>query len=173
MQEELEEEFPEGPSKTQRKREMEALQDIGLELVKRSKETLVTFDLPEALFDAVIEAKRLTKNEAKRRQMQFIGRLMRDIDPAPIRKKLEELRGESAEHNALLHETERWRERLLADERSFEEFARNFPRADLSHLRSLVRSVQKDRANEKPPKLYRTLYRELRDILFGTESHED
>src|SRR5438128_9573144 len=76
------------PSKTQRKREMHDLQSLGTELVGLSEQQLASIELPERLLDAVMEAKHMTKFEAKRRQMQYIGKIMRDVDPEPIRERL-------------------------------------------------------------------------------------
>lgn len=79
---------PESPSKTQRKHRMHALQELGAELVLLDPSRLEKLDLPEALADAIALARRLTRHEAKRRQMQYIGRLMRDVDPEPLREAL-------------------------------------------------------------------------------------
>ncbi len=79
---------PEPPSKTQRKHRMHALQELGAELVLLDPSRLEKLDLPEALADAIALARRLTRHEAKRRQMQYIGRLMRDVDPEPLREAL-------------------------------------------------------------------------------------
>ena len=107
---------PERPSKSQRKRDMQALQDMGAELVELSPERLARIDMPDALRGAIREAQRLTRHEARRRQLQYIGRLMRDADPAPIREALDAVKGVSAIENARQHRLEKLRERLLEDE---------------------------------------------------------
>ena len=172
MQEEeqdLEDQYT-GPSKSHRKREMHALQDIGEQLVGLNSQRLAELDLPEKLLDAVREAKRLTHFGAIRRQMQYIGKLMREIDADEIRKKLVLWDAQSKENATEFHLVERWRERLLTDEKTFEEFARSYPQADLTHLRNLARSIQKDRLADKPPKQFRAFFRQLRDIIrSGTE----
>jgi len=80
------------PSKTQRKREVESLQAMGAELVLLSRETLESFDLPTELAEAVVEAKKIKQHSALRRQLQFIGKVMRNIDPEPIRQRLQDLK---------------------------------------------------------------------------------
>src|SRR5215831_7305874 len=103
-------------SKTRRKKDAHALQDIGMRLVQLDLKRLSAFDLPETLFDAIIEAKRIRAHGARRRQMQLIGKLMRDVDPAPVREKLDMLNRTTVHQVARLHSLERWRDRLLEDE---------------------------------------------------------
>lgn len=166
MQEEQDQqEQYDGPSKSHRKREMHALQDVGEQLVELNSQRLTELDLPEKLLDAVKEAKRLTHFGAIRRQMQYIGKLMREIDVDDLRKKLVLWDAQSKENAAEFHLVERWRERLLNEEKAFDEFARTYPQADLTHLRNLVRSILKDRIADKPPKQFRAFFRQLRDII--------
>ncbi|MQY50716.1 ribosome biogenesis factor YjgA [Rhodocyclus gracilis] len=162
-------------SKTRRKQAMEELQTLGEELAGLSSDRLKKIDLPESLHDAVRQVQRMTRNdEARRRQMQYIGRLMRDIDPEPIRAALAEARGDSAVEIARMHRLERLRAAILADERALGEVANEFPGADLQHLRALRRSALKEQANGKPPRSYRALFRELRalsgDTTLGTDA---
>ena len=152
-------------SKTQRKRESHSLQDIGEELVALSAERLAQVDLPGALRDAVLDAQRISKFGALRRQMQYIGRLMREVDPAPIRERLDAWKGQSTQETARLHQLERWRERLLKDDQAMAEFATAHPRADLQRLRALVRNAQREAAESKPPKSYRELFQALREAF--------
>ena len=154
-------------SKTSRKKEMLALQDVGEELVALSPQRLSELDLPEKLMDAVMEARKLTQFGAIRRQMQYIGKLMREVEVDEIKAKLTLWDAQSKENAAELHQVERWRNRLLDEEGAFEEFASSYPQADKTHIRNLVRSIQKDRLADKPPKQFRALFRELRDIIRG------
>jgi ribosome-associated protein len=154
-----------GPSKTQLKKEMHALQALGEELVQLNDGQLAEVPLPERLRDAIIEAKRIRQHEGRRRQMQYVGRLMREIDAEPVREKLAGWKGVSREATSLLHHVERWRERLLDDAAAMQEFAAAHRSADLQQLRTLVRSIRKERAGDKPPKHYRELFRVLREIL--------
>lgn len=155
-----------GPvSKSQRKRESTALQDLGEALVALSADRLARMELPEALRAAVDEARRIRKFGALRRQMQYIGRVMRDLDPAPIRAQFQALEGQSRAHTAWLHRVERWRERLLADDEALGELMARHPGTDAQHLRSLVRAARHETAAGKPPRAFRQLFRVLRDLI--------
>lgn len=153
------------PSKTKIKKQMLDLQDIGEQLVNLNKEQLAELDLPETLRDAVREMKRINKFGAQRRQMQYIGKLMRGIDPAPIIAKLEVWSGKSHQHIAWLHRVERWRERLLEDETALTELLADHPEADAQRLRALIRNALKEKELAKPPKSYREIFQVLREIL--------
>src|SRR5258708_16467469 len=108
----------EAPSKTRRKQEMHSLQDLGERLVELKADQLRQFDLPEELAIAINDYRRFTKWEARRRQMQYIGRLMRDVDPAPIAARLDQWNQTSREAVAGFHAAEAWRDRLLAGDDS-------------------------------------------------------
>jgi len=149
-------------SKTKRKREMHELQALGVALVELSESQLDFLD--EALRRAVLEAKRISAHEGRRRQMQYIGRLMRDIDPAPIRARLEEINGGSAQANARHKRLEALRGRLMADDAALTEFAATHPSADLQALRALIRNSRKEQKEGKPPRAYRELFRLLKSI---------
>ncbi len=158
-------------SKTRRKQEMHALQDIGEQLVQLDLKRLAELGLPETLNDAIIEAKRMHKHEARRRQMQFIGKLMRDVDATPILEKFDLWSGVTLQHTAWLHLLERWRSRLLADERAFAELGQEYPAADLQHLRALARNAHKEKLANKPPRSFRALFHELQTVIpEGTET---
>ncbi|MFZ1547641.1 MAG: ribosome biogenesis factor YjgA [Candidatus Nitrotoga sp.] len=153
------------PSKTKIKRQMHDLQDIGEQLVGLSTDKLKQMDLPESLFDAVREMKRINKFGAQRRQMQYIGRLMRDVETAPIVAKLEAWSGKSNQHIAWLHQLERWRDRLLESDTALTELLTEHPEADAQRLRALVRNAIKEKELAKPPKNYREIFQVLREIL--------
>jgi ribosome-associated protein len=162
----------EKPSKTQRKREMHELQTLGTRLVELNSEQLAAIGLPEGLRDAIEFARRTTKHEARRRQMQYIGRLMRSVDPGPIREKLKIWDGVSAQHTAEQHKVERWRDRLIEDDSSVNELVRAHPAIDARHLRALARKARDERASGAPPRAYRELFRALREIVVES-AHED
>ena len=158
-----------GPSKSQRKRDMTALQDLGAELVTLSKERLAKIDMPERLREALLEAQRITRHEAKRRQMQYIGKIMRDVDAAPLRAAMDEINGMSKAATIRQHQLERLRARLMEDEAVFSEVARDYPGADMQHLRQLRRNALKEAQQGKPPRAYRELFRELRALEVAGE----
>jgi ribosome-associated protein len=150
-------------SKSQRKREMTALQDMGAELVKLPRGRLEKLDLPESLFNALLEAQRLTSHGAIRRQMQYIGKLMRAVESEPIAEQLAVIRGESAAAKAEFHALERWRERLILDDQALTAWLSDHPGADVTQLRQLIRNARREAAGGKPPKSSRALFRLLRD----------
>lgn len=153
------------PSKTRLKKQMLALQDLGAALVALNEEQLVSLALPDRLHEAVLAAKRVTSFEARRRQLQYIGKLMRTVDPEPIRARLDEWKASSREQAARLHHLERWRERLLADEAALAELLSAYPHADTQQLRALVRNAQRERDANQPPRSYRALFQLLRELL--------
>lgn len=153
------------PSKSQRKRESQALQDLGEALVALSPERLARLDLPDDLRAAVREAQRIHKFGGLRRQKQYIGKLMRDLDAAPIRAQLDALEGHSRSQTAYLHRLERWRDRLLEDDKAMAELLGEHPGADAQHLRALVRNAKREAAENKPPRAFRELFRALRDLI--------
>lgn len=152
-------------SKTKLKAEADAAQSIGKKLIALSKDRLIKLALPEALFDAVLEAKRLTANGAIRRQLQYLGRLMRDIDSAPIEAQLQAWEGKNTQENARFHGMERWRDRLIAEPTALQEFLNANPLADIQQLRTLIRNAQKEAAANKPPKSSRELFKLIRQIM--------
>ena len=155
----------EAPSKTQRKKQMHELQDLGTELVMLSSEHLDALDLPERLRDAVVDARGMTKHGARRRQMQFIGKLMRNVDAEPIRERIAALHATSHAAVARLHLIEGWRDKLLADPGALDEFLAQYPGADGEHLSSLIRGVSEERAGGRPPRNFRALFQALRDTM--------
>ena len=153
------------PSKTQRKNEMHALQTIGEQLVELNTDRLKQLDLPESLLDAVREAKRITSHGGLRRQMQYIGKLMRHVDAGPIQAKFDAWAGVSNQEKALFHSMERWRTRLLEEDSALQEFLGKHPEADVQHLRTLIRNAHKEAAAGKPPKSSRVLFQEIRTLI--------
>ena len=157
-------------SKTQRKQEMAELQALGERMVALNEGQIAAIEMPEFLRDAVLEARRIKGHESRRRQMQYIGRLMRDVDPAPIREKISQWDGQSIANVALEHSIIRWRERLLEDEGALTGFARQYPGADIRQLRLLVRNANAERAAGKPPRSFRELFRLVRETVTGTDA---
>jgi ribosome-associated protein len=158
----------EPPSKSSKKREMTALQDLGAELVKLSKSQLDKLPVPEELLAAIKDCQRFTQNGAIRRQLQYIGRLMRNVDPKPIQRQLDVWRGQSAQATALMHKIERWRDRLIAEEDALTEFIQRCPGVDATQFRQLIRNARKEAAENKPPRSSRALFRLIRETLETT-----
>jgi len=159
--------IPDRPSKTQRKKEMLDLQALGVELVELPESRVATMDLPEPLRAAVLEAKRITAHEGRRRQLQYIGRLMRDVDPAPIRAQLDALTGHSAQEIARHKRLEALREKLLADDEALTDFVATHAGADAQTLRTLIRNARREQKEGKPPRAFRELFRVLKTLEAG------
>lgn len=166
-------EAPRPPSKSQMKRDMEALQNLGTQLVQLSAQRLARIEMPETLRKAVLDAQRITQNGAIRRQRQYIGKLMRSVDIAPIQSALDEIKGQSAAANARQHKLERLRTQLMQNEDVLGEIAREYPHADLQHLRQLRRNALKEEQQNKPPRAYREIFRILRELGQHETPHEE
>jgi ribosome-associated protein len=151
------------PSKTRKKQAMHELQALGAALASLPDGSLASISLPESLAQAIAEARRITSREGKRRQLQYIGRLMRDLDPEPIRAELDRIEGRSAGEAARHRRLEQLRARLLEDDEALTEFAREHPAADLQALRALIRNARREQLEGRPPRAFRELFRVLRE----------
>jgi len=167
-------------TRTDLKRASTEVQKLGEDLLTLRTDLMARLALPEKLVDAVADAKRITNFEGKRRQMQYIGKLMRGLDDeqlAAVRAALDEQQNGSAQDNLLLHQAESWRERMVADDEAVGEWIAQFPGTDIQQLRSLVRQARKDAVPEKPGealrhgKAYREIFQLLREQL--AEGPED
>ena len=162
------------PSRTRRKLDDLALQDLGEALVAVPAAKLAELDLPERLSDAILHARGISKFGALRRQMQYIGRLMREEgDAETIRARLDAWNGVSIEETARLHLIERWRLRLLDDDKGLDALIAEYPHADIQRLRTLMRNTKREKETEKPPKSFRELFQVLRETLTPTVEFVD
>jgi len=152
-------------SRTKKKQQVEELQKLGAALVDLPPVQLDALGLPALLLAAVREAQRIKSHEARRRQVQFIGKLMRSVDPAPVRAALAELDGRSGAARAQQRLLEQWRERLIGDDAALTEFSGQFPQAEIQQIRALIENARKEIAEHRPPRAQRELYRVLRDHL--------
>jgi ribosome-associated protein len=151
-------------SKSQLKREAHALQDLGEQLIALKPAELDSLPLPEDLARAIRDA-RLMKRGALKRQRQYIGKLMRDIDPEPIRSAMTQRQQQAVENSRRQHRIEDWRDRLIREgDDALGAALDEFPQADRQQLRQLIRQARKEAEQEKPPKTARTLFRYLRDL---------
>jgi len=153
---------PDTPSKTRRKHAMHALQDLGEALVALDPKRLAELPIPERLADAVATARGIRAHEGRRRQIQYIGKLMRDIDPAPVQAALHRWAAGAPADHAQFAAAERWRNELLVDETALDRFVLAHPHVARASLASLVREAQAERARGGPPHRYRELFRVLR-----------
>ncbi|MGH8398219.1 MAG: ribosome biogenesis factor YjgA [Gammaproteobacteria bacterium] len=157
--------IPAGPSRSQLKREVEALQKLGEELVKLPESQLAALPLPDTLRDAVHMARRINSHGALKRQRQYIGRLMREIDPEPIRAKLDTLRNADNAAKSRFKHTERWRDRLIAEgDAALAEFLTQYPQVDRQQLRQLMRAAIQENESEQSPHYARELFRYIQSL---------
>ncbi|CAG2130579.1 hypothetical protein LMG26411_00369 [Cupriavidus numazuensis] len=160
-------------SKSQKKRDMTALQALGAELEALAKDRLARVPMPEALADAIHEARRTTSHEGKRRQMQFVGKVMRgleDDEVEAIRAALEGFKGTSKAETARMHLIERWRELLLADDDALTRFLGEHPGVDVQTLRNIIRSARREKEQAKPPRYFRELFQAIKTALEAKDS---
>ncbi|UAB69891.1 ribosome-associated protein [Vibrio sp. SCSIO 43132] len=151
-------------SKTEMKQDMEALQKLGEELVELKPAVLDKFPLNEDLRDAIADAQRF-KNEARRRQLQYIGKLMRTEDPEPIQAALDKVRNKHSQATAELHKLEQLRDRVIAEgDSAIADVIELYPTADRQRLRQLARQAKKEKQGNKPPKAFREIFQTLKAL---------
>jgi len=163
------------PSKSQLKREMLALQTLGAALVELPKDALKRMPMPDNLADAVRDARRITDHEGKRRQIQYIGRVMRSLtedEIGALRTALETYRGVNKAETARLHWIEQTREQLIAHDDAFTAFLREHPGADAQEGRTLIRNARKEAQQSKPPRYFRELFQWIKTAS-GTPGGDD
>ena len=169
-------------TRTDLKRESTEVQKLGEDLLTLRTELLTRLDLPEKLVEALAESKRISNFEGKRRQMQFIGKLMRKLEPEKhdaIRTALIEQHTPSALETQTLHQAEMWRDRLLADDDALGQWITLSPSTDSQQLRALVRQARKDAVPERPGeaqrhgRAYRDIFQLVRAQLLGENNVDD
>lgn len=159
---------PSGPSKSQRKRDMHALQELGAELVALQPARLRSLALPESLLEAIEQAQRISSREGRRRQLQLIGKLMRQVDADPIRDALAVDGNRHRQEVALMHSAEHWREQLLAQADALARFRQRHPTAaQAADWPALVAAARAEHAAGQPARRYRELYRALHAALIA------
>lgn len=163
---EFEQEY-ERPSKSELKRQMNALQELGEALVAEPRDRVKRVPMPEDVRDAILECQTITNHEGRRRQMQFVGKKMRTLDEAEvalIQKTIDGWKGASKADTAAMHALERRREKLLADDKALTTLLAENPELDAQHLRTLIRNARKEQAENKPPKAFREIFQILKQI---------
>jgi len=155
----------EDKSKSEKKREMSALQDLGKRLIELSEAQIQDIGIPQELRDALQLARTLKSHSALRRQMQYIGVLMRRIDPEPVKQVIDDMdRGQKHMARAF-QQLERMRDSLIeGDDTVVEEISSRFPDADIGKLRQFARNVRKEKKENQSPKHSRALFRYLRKL---------
>lgn len=172
---EFEQEY-ERPSKSELKRQMTALQKLGEELVAEPRDRLKRVPMPEDVRDAILECQRIKDHEGRRRQLQYVGKVMRSLEEdeiAAIRKVLDSWKGASKAETAALHAIERQREKLLADDKALTQLLQDHTQLDAQQLRTLIRNARKEQAENKPPKAYREIFQILKQLQAPTAQPTD
>jgi len=157
------------PSKSELKRRAHALQQLGVAISELPAAKRSAIDMPEDLREAIEAYARMTAHGAKKRQMQYVGKLLRGIDPAPLEEAVEAHAAGRAADAARLHAVERWRDRLVHEDDALTDWMNEYPQTDVQHLRSLIRAARKEQAGssseQRQPKSYRELFKFLKPFL--------
>ncbi len=165
---EYDEEEDLGPSKSEIKREMLALQALGERLVGMGPKEWPKFPLTPELADALDESRRIKSHVAMRRHIRRVGKLLRQADLVGIQALFEQIDNRHLADNRRFHSLERWRTRLVEEgDSAVEELIQECPFADRQHLRQLIRQAQKEQAEDRPQAASRKIFKYLRDLDFG------
>lgn len=151
------------PSKTQRKQEMQALQELGEKIIALTETERARLPLSEDMLAAVEETSRIRSHEGRRRHMQYVGKVMRREDISGIRAAFDEFEQEKLRRDHAFHRLEKWRERLIEDDEALEPFIAEYPDVDRQALRQLIRNARSERERGKPPTNARKLFKLIRD----------
>jgi ribosome-associated protein len=163
---EFEQEY-ERPSKSELKRQMEELQKLGAQLVAEPRDRVKRVPMPDEVKDAILMCQTITNHEGRRRQLQYVGKMMRTLseeEVTVIQRTIDSWKGASKAETAALHALERRREKLLGDDKALTELLSEHPELDVQHLRTLIRNARKEQAENKPPKAYRELFQILKEL---------
>jgi ribosome-associated protein len=152
-------------SKTRRKQQMHALQALGERLVDLPPARLDEIPMDESLRQAIVAARTITAHEGRRRQLQYVGKLMRSADADAIASALDVDALRHRQTVSAMHAAERWRDALIGGERTLTEFVEQFPAAASLPLAQVVSQARREREAEKPPRHFRTLYRDLLAVI--------
>jgi ribosome-associated protein len=155
-------------SKTRLKQQSHDLQKLGMALAELSDARLQRLELPERLFDALLQYRNTRTHEGRRRQLQYVGKLMREVDDTPLREAVAESKLGSARDTLLLHEAERWRDALVADDEAMTRWLHEHADCDTQRLRSLVRAARREAAlppEQRNPRSMRELFQFIRPLL--------
>jgi ribosome-associated protein len=177
---EFEQEY-ERPSKSELKRQMNELQKLGEQLVAEPRDRVKRVPMPEDVRDAILMCQTITNHEGRRRQLQYVGKMMRTLNEdevAAIERTIDSWKGASKSETAALHALERRREKLLADDKALTQLLAEHPELDGQQLRTLIRNARKEQAENKPPKAYREIFQILKEAgkkqaPHGAEDSED
>lgn len=152
-------------SKTEVKRQMHALQELGMRLTKLNKDQLDKLELSDTLRNAIEEFHRIKSHGAQKRHLQYIGKVMRTQDAEAIEHGIGLFEAGHQAHTQAFHKLEKWRDRLISEGNSaLQSYVEEYPEADIQHIRQLIRNAQKEQKLNKPPASARKLFKYLREL---------
>lgn len=167
----------ERPSKSQRKRDMLALQKLGEQLVAEPAHRVKRVSMPDNVRDAILECQQIRDHEGRRRQLQYVGKKMRELteeEVATIQRTVEGWKGQSKADTAAMHALEKQRDKLLANDTALTDLLRDHPDLNAQELRTLIRNARKEQAENKPPKAFREIFQILKQLQSqGNDVTED
>jgi ribosome-associated protein len=155
------------PSKSELKRQSNELQKLGEQLIDAPRDRVKRVEMPDNVKEAILMCQTITNHEGRRRQLQYVGKMMRTLDEAEvavIQRTIESWKGASKAETASLHALERRRDKLLADDKALTVLLEEHPELDVQQLRTLIRNARKEQAENKPPKAYREIFQILKDL---------
>ena len=157
-------------SKTKQKKNAHALQETGVQLVELPEKDLRSLDIPDILKDAVLDAQSMTRHGARRRQLQYIGSIMRDLDPEPIQAAVAQLSLNRSQAARRFQEMEVWRDNLVSPEtadttHTLEVFINTFPHTDRQRMGQLIRNAVNAKDEKKKTRASRVLFQYIREIM--------
>jgi len=165
MSDEIPDSSPLPPSKSQLKRDAQALVKLGEQLVELDEKHLRQFSLPENILDAVKAARKIRQHGARKRQLLYLGKLLRLADTMEISTQLDSLHKQSKQASQYFHRLEQWRDKLLADDQALTALLTEYPTVDRQHIRQLIRTARKEQQLNKAPAAARSLFRYLRETI--------
>ncbi|MEH6437614.1 ribosome biogenesis factor YjgA [Massilia sp. DD77] len=157
----------ERPSKSELKRQSNELQKLGEQLIDEPRDRVKRVPMPDEVKDAILMCQTITNHEGRRRQLQYVGKMMRTLSEEEvdvIKRTIDSWKGASKAETAALHALERRREKLLGDDKALTVLLEEHPELDAQHLRTLIRNARKEQAENKPPKAYREIFQILKDL---------
>jgi ribosome-associated protein len=155
------------PSKSELKRQSTELQKLGEQLVEAPRDRVKRVPMPDEVRDAILMCQTITNHEGRRRQLQYVGKMMRSLNEdeiAVIQRTIDSWKGTSKAEAAALHAIERRRDKLLADDKALTALLGEHPQLDAQQLRTLIRNARKEQAENKPPKAYREIFQILKEL---------
>ncbi len=159
------------PSKSQRKRDMKELQNLGKELVEAPQHLTNSLNLEDDLNNAIILARHLGNDKSIRRQLQYIGKLLSHLETEEIKKVLDAHKLQHQKSNKAFHDIEKWRDKLINDgDAALDELLNQHSNLDRQHLRQLIRNAQKEKLQNKPPASSRIIFTYLKNNIESNDS---